>query len=126
MSSQISDLFKRIKELEDQIQSQNDEWDKDYQNILDQQKDAEVKHDSLRTNISAQATKIDKINELVGARTGGQAVVKKGLSAVMGRPCGISRPPSGAMNEEELALLRKVLIGFGWPVPDSGEIIHSI
>tara|TARA_B100002049_G_C15916242_1_gene306106 strand:- start:388 stop:660 length:273 start_codon:yes stop_codon:yes gene_type:complete len=65
MSSQISDLFKRIKELEDQIQSQNDEWDKDYQNILDQQKDAEVKHDSLRTNISAQATKIDKINEKI-------------------------------------------------------------
>lgn len=69
---------------------------------------------------------LDKIYELVGARTGGQAVVKKGLSAVMGRPCGISRPPSGAMNEEELALLRKVLIGFGWPVPDSGEITHCI
>ncbi|RZD39994.1 MAG: hypothetical protein CXT73_07020 [Methanobacteriota archaeon] len=65
MSSQISDLFKRIKELEDKIQSQNDQWDSDYQNIVDQNKDAEVKHDSLRTNISAQATQIDKLNEKI-------------------------------------------------------------
>jgi predicted nucleic acid-binding Zn-ribbon protein len=65
MSSQISDLFKRIKELEDKIQSQNDQWDSDYQNIVDQNKDADVKHDSLRTNISSQATKIDKLNEKI-------------------------------------------------------------
>jgi predicted nucleic acid-binding Zn-ribbon protein len=65
MSSQISDLFKRIKELEDKIQSQQDNWDSDYQNIVDQNKDAEVKHDSLRTNISAQATQIDKLNEKI-------------------------------------------------------------
>jgi peptidoglycan hydrolase CwlO-like protein len=63
MSSQISDLFKRIKELEDKIQSQQDDWNHDYQNIIDKQKEVEVQHDSLRTNISAQATKIDKINE---------------------------------------------------------------
>jgi len=65
MSSQISDLFKRIKELEDKIQSQNDQWDSDYQNIVDQNKDADVKHDSLRTNISSQATKIDKLNKKI-------------------------------------------------------------
>jgi len=65
MSSQISDLFKRIKELEDKIQSQNDQWDSDYQNIVDQNKDADVKHDSLRTNISAQTIKIDKLNDKI-------------------------------------------------------------
>ncbi len=65
MSSQISDLFKRIKELEDQIKSQQDKWDTDYQNILDKQKEGEVQHDSLRTNISAQSTKIDQTNEKI-------------------------------------------------------------
>ena len=61
----------------------------------------------------------NKIFEKVGKRTGGQAVVKKGMTAVMGRPCGASRPPSKAMNEEEMAELREVLISVGWPVPEA-------
>lgn len=60
---------------------------------------------------------LDKILASVGQRTGGQAVVKKGMTAVMGRSCGASRPPSGAMTDEEMAELRDVLIGLGWPVP---------
>ena len=64
---------------------------------------------------------LDRIFAEVGARTGGQGVVKKGLMAAMGRPCGASRPPSGAMSEEEMAKLRQVLMGLGWPVPDSRE-----
>tara|TARA_B100000959_G_C14908369_1_gene594031 strand:- start:90 stop:1022 length:933 start_codon:yes stop_codon:yes gene_type:complete len=62
---------------------------------------------------------LDKVYAKVGARTGGQSVVKKGLTAAMGRSCGPSRPPSGNMNEEEMDLLREVLTGFGWPVPSS-------
>ena len=65
MSSQISDLFKRIKELEDRLQHTKDQHDTDYQTTLDKLKEAEVARDSLRTNISAQATKIDKINEKI-------------------------------------------------------------
>ena len=60
---------------------------------------------------------LGKLFARVGERTGGQSVGKKGLMAAMGRPCGDSRPPSGAMNEEEMAELRGLLRGFGWPVP---------
>ena len=62
---------------------------------------------------------LNKIFEKVGKRTGGQGVVKKGLMAAMGRPVGASRPPSKAMNQEEMTELREVLIGVGWPVPDA-------
>jgi 4-hydroxy-tetrahydrodipicolinate synthase len=62
---------------------------------------------------------LDKIYAMVDQRTGGQGVVKKGMMAVMGRPCGASRPPSKAMNQEEMAALREVLISVGWPVPDA-------
>ena len=68
---------------------------------------------------------IDKVLAKVGARTGGQSVGKKGLTAAMGRPCGASRPPSGAMNEEELAELREVLRGLGWPVPAADKVDHA-
>ena len=49
--------------------------------------------------------------------SGGQARVKKGMMAIMGRPMGVSRPPSLPLNDEEMAELREMLIGFGWPVP---------
>ena len=52
----------------------------------------------------------------VGARTGGQGVVKKGIMALMGQPVGASRPPSQPMTEAELEELRGILQGFGWPV----------
>ena len=65
MSSQISDLFKRIKELEDQQTQQKDKWDSDYQNILDKQKESIVRDDSLRTSIAAITTKIDKLTEKI-------------------------------------------------------------
>ena len=60
---------------------------------------------------------LDKIFEKVGKRTGGQGVVKKGMMAAMGRPVGASRPPSGPMNDDEMAELRDVLRAAGWPVP---------
>jgi 4-hydroxy-tetrahydrodipicolinate synthase len=54
-------------------------------------------------------------------RSGGQARLKKGIMALMGQPVGASRPPSKPLNEAELAELRDVLLGFGWPVKASGE-----
>jgi 4-hydroxy-tetrahydrodipicolinate synthase len=52
----------------------------------------------------------------VDERSGGQGRVKKGLSYLMGKPAGASRPPSKPLNEEELDELREILVGYGWPV----------
>ena len=48
--------------------------------------------------------------------SGGQARVKKGMMALMGHPMGASRPPSAPLTAEDMAELREILIGFGWPV----------
>ena len=61
--SQISDLFKRIKELEEQIQQSKDQQDTDYQNALDKAKAVETAQDSLKTNMVSINTKIDKIDK---------------------------------------------------------------
>ena len=53
----------------------------------------------------------------VGARSGGQARVKKGMMKVMGMDIGDSRPPSLPLSPSELDELRQLLIGFGFPVP---------
>ena len=57
-----------------------------------------------------------KFSAKVDARSGGQGRVKKGIMALMGQPAGASRPPSKPLSEVEIAELREVLIGFGWPV----------
>jgi len=49
--------------------------------------------------------------------SGGQGRLNKGLMIVMGRPMGSSRPPTLGLSDAELAELRELLIGFGWPVP---------
>jgi dihydrodipicolinate synthase/N-acetylneuraminate lyase len=54
-----------------------------------------------------------KINQ----RSGGQGRVTKGLMHVVGEPVGWSRPPSQPLNNEELAELRQIVEGFGWPLP---------
>ena len=79
-------------------------------------------YDEAQALLDSVNIPLDKIFEKVGKRTGGQGVVKKGLMAAMGRPCGASRPPSKAMNEEEMAELREVLTGFGWPVPPAQKL----
>jgi|TARA_B100002003_G_scaffold41465_1_gene36982 predicted nucleic acid-binding Zn-ribbon protein len=61
--SQISDLFKRIKELEEQIQQNKDQQDKDYQNALDKARAVETAQDSLKTNMVHINTKIDTIDK---------------------------------------------------------------
>ncbi len=49
--------------------------------------------------------------------SGGQSRMKKALTKVMGRPMGDPRPPSMPLSDDEVARLRQILIGFGWPVP---------
>jgi len=57
--------------------------------------------------------------------SGGQARLKKGLMEVMGRPVGSSRPPSKPMNQAELDELRRIVIGFGWPVAEGYDTRRS-
>jgi 4-hydroxy-tetrahydrodipicolinate synthase len=51
--------------------------------------------------------------------SGGEARVEKGLSEVMGIPVGPPRPPSLPLSTDDLAELRALMIGWGWPVPDA-------
>ena len=62
-------------------------------------------------------TPLRKFGEKISKRSGGQARANKGLMAIMGRPIGASRPPSKPLNDEEMAELRQIVDGFGWPVP---------
>ena len=55
----------------------------------------------------------------IAKRSGGQARLKKGVMALMGHPVGPMRPPSEPLNDEEEAELRGLLVGFGWPVPET-------
>ena len=59
MSSQISDLFKRIKELEDQLQQTKDQHDTDYQNALDKLKEAERISGLARQKLGKELNLID-------------------------------------------------------------------
>ena len=52
----------------------------------------------------------------ISVRSGGQARLKKGLMALMGQPCGTSRPPSKPLNQEEMEELRQIVLAFRWPV----------
>ena len=63
--SQISDLFKRIKELEEQIQQNKDQQDTDYQNALDKARAVETAQDSLKTNMTHVSNKIDEGNKKI-------------------------------------------------------------
>lgn len=65
--------------------------------------------DKVNTPLREYSAKVDE-------RSGGQARVKKGLSYLMGKPAGSSRPPSKPLNAEDLDELREILKGFGWPV----------
>jgi len=54
----------------------------------------------------------------ISSRTGGQSIIPKALSQIMGYPVGNSRPPSGTLTESELVELKKGIAKLGWPVPD--------
>lgn len=65
--------------------------------------------DKVNDPLREYSTKVDE-------RSGGQARVKKGLSYLMGKPAGSSRPPSKPLNADEIDELREIIAGFGWPV----------
>ena len=55
------------------------------------------------------------------ARSGGAARLKKAVMAAMGHPVGSMRPPSLPVSEEEMAELRTILSGLGWPVQETAQ-----
>ena len=59
----------------------------------------------------------------IGKRPGGQAVVKKGMMAIMGWPVGASRPPSLPLTSGELAELYDIMDGWGWPVATREDVL---
>ena len=71
--------------------------------------EAQTLWDKVNTPLRDYSAKVDE-------RSGGQGRVKKGISYLMGKPAGASRPPSKPLNEEELDELREILVGYGWPV----------
>ena len=71
--------------------------------------EARTLYHSVYDDIREMATKVSK-------RTGGQSVVMKGLMAIMGHNVGGPRPPSKALNDEEMDVLREKVAGWGWPV----------
>ena len=72
--------------------------------------------DEARTLYHSVYDDIRATYDKVSKRTGGQSVVFKGLMSIMGHHTGTPRPPSKAMNDEEMAELREKVAGWGWPV----------
>ncbi len=54
-------------------------------------------------------------------KSGGDSRIAKAMSEIMGLPMGPPRPPSIPLSEEEMARLRELMIGWGWPVPQPAK-----
>jgi len=63
--SQISDLFKRIKELEEQLQEVTRQQDVDYQNALDKMNNVKATCDSFKVHLVHISNKIEAINKKI-------------------------------------------------------------
>ena len=76
----------------------------------------EKRYDEARTLYHSVYDDISAMYEKVAKRTGGQAVVFKGLMSVMGHHTSAPRPPSKALNDEEMAELREMVASWGWAI----------
>jgi hypothetical protein len=61
MSQAIKDLFELVKELSDKIDSKNDQWDNDYQNIIDRINALDTRVNTLRLNMIGTNNKVDAL-----------------------------------------------------------------
>ena len=59
------------------------------------------------------------------AGSGGVARTKKAAMAIMGHPVGSMRLPSLPLDEGEMAELRGILTGVGWPVPEGSGAVPT-
>ena len=76
----------------------------------------EKRYDEARTLYHSVYDDISAMYEKVAKRTGGQAVVFKGLMSVMGHHTSAPRPPSKGLNDEEMAELREMVASWGWAI----------
>jgi 4-hydroxy-tetrahydrodipicolinate synthase len=81
-------------------------WDLIQEGKLDE---AEKLYDSVYDDIK-------EMYQLVSKRTGGQSLVFKALSVIVGHPLGPPRPPSKPLNDEEMEQLRGKVRSWGWEV----------
>ena len=79
------------------------------------------KYDEGKALFDSVNDPLREFDEKLSGRSGGQARLKKGLMAVMGRPVGASRPPSKPLTEVEMEGLRQVVLDLGWPVQASSK-----
>ena len=79
------------------------------------------KYDEAKALFDSVNEPLREFDEKLSGRSGGQARLKKGLMALMGRPVGSSRPPSKPLTADEMEGLRRVLLDLGWPVKSSSR-----
>ena len=73
--------------------------------------DAQAQWDSVEPTLREFYSRVTR-------RSGGQSRVLKAMMAIMGMPVGNSRPPSLPLTSQELNELCRIMIGWGWPVPE--------
>ena len=76
------------------------------------------KYDEAQALWDSVSVPINRFYAKITERSGGSARVKKGVLALMGHPVGSARPPSLPLSEDEMAELRDILVGVGWPVQE--------
>lgn len=81
------------------------------------------KYDQAQTEWDRFIVPFDQFFRKVVTRSGSDAKVAKGMSKIMGMDLGPPRLPSVTMDEQELAELRSLMVGWGWPVPDSSTVV---
>lgn len=75
----------------------------------------EGRYDEAQTLYDSVQRPLREFMAKVSRESGGYRV-GKALMAVLGRPVGPPRPPTLPLNEEQMAELRELARGFGWPV----------
>jgi 4-hydroxy-tetrahydrodipicolinate synthase len=81
------------------------------------------RHDEGQALWDSVSGPIGKFYARLAGKSGGAARVKKGVLSLMGHPVGSMRPPSEPLSREEMAELRRLLVGLGWPVPEVSRAV---
>ena len=75
------------------------------------------KYEEAQAKWDAVMTPLRGFYSGVSKKSGGESRVAKAMSEIMGLPFGPPRPPSLPLDEGEMAELRAMMVGWGWPVP---------
>ena len=76
----------------------------------------EHRYDEAQSKLDYVNDAIKPWRESASKRSGGYRHIK-GMMAAVGQPAGPTRPPTLPTDDEEVAELRGILKGIGWPVP---------